>query len=78
MAWRSEARSVSWVDQFKQLTGPEARAAIPSLEVFGLAPHRGTLKRLDDAFGKTAAPRPTQTEWCPKALGGHGGRPGAP
>lgn len=49
-AWKWNHRSVSWVDQFKDLSGPEAREAIPSLVEFGLQPHRGTLKRLDEAF----------------------------
>ena len=48
--WRWERRKVTWVEQFKQLSGLEARQAIPSLDRFGLAPHRGTLKRLDEAF----------------------------
>jgi putative transposase len=46
--WASNRESVTWVDQFKQLTG--ARNEIPSLCEFGLAPHRGTLKRVDQAF----------------------------
>ncbi len=48
--WRWEQRHVGWVEQFKGLSGFEARVAIPSLDRFGLAPHRGTLKRVDEAF----------------------------
>lgn len=47
-AWGWEHRHVTWVDQFKGLTG--AKVEIPSLAEFGLQPHRGTLKRLDEAF----------------------------
>ena len=60
-AWRWERRNVRWIDQFKELTGPEARQMIPSIEVFGVLPHRGTLKRVDDSFAqffRGGSPRP--------------------
>jgi putative transposase len=47
-AWRWNRSPVTWVDQYKLLTG--ASAEIPSLAEFGLQPHRGTLRRLDHAF----------------------------
>jgi putative transposase len=47
-AWRWNHCSVTWVDQYKLLTG--AATEIPSLDEFGLEPHRGTLRRLDEAF----------------------------
>lgn len=45
-AWNGER--VGWIDQFKGLTG--ASTEIPSLDEFGVTVHRGTLKRLDQAF----------------------------
>ena len=45
-AWNGER--VGWIDQFKELTG--ASTEIPSLDEFGVTVHRGTLKRLDQAF----------------------------
>lgn len=49
-AWRWNRRSVRKFDQFKQLTGPEAREMIPGLAEFGIQPFRGALTRLDEAF----------------------------
>lgn len=46
--WAWSRERVSWIDQFKELTG--ASAEIPSLDEFGVTVHRGTLKRLDEAF----------------------------
>jgi putative transposase len=48
-AWRWEHRSVSYVDQCKTLTG--LREVRPDLLVHGVVVCRGTLKRLDRAFG---------------------------
>lgn len=39
-AWKWNRHTVTRFDQYKQLTG--ATETVPSLNVYGLAPHRGT------------------------------------
>ncbi len=48
-AWRWERRSVGYISQTKTLT--ELREARPDILAFGVTVCRGTLKRLDRAFG---------------------------
>jgi putative transposase len=48
-AWRWERRSVSYIDQCRTLT--ELREVRPEVLACGVAVCRGTLKRLDRAFG---------------------------
>lgn len=49
-AWKWNRESVTRLDQYGLLTG--SREIIPSLDLYGLSVHRGTLKRLDDAFSR--------------------------